>query len=117
MTRRECFGRRADESHLFVCPSCRADARIAAAWKDLSFPEGPAGADEGFVARVAAEVLRDRAARSGRRWLLAAAAAAVFAFFAGYAHERASGQAAAPTAEESYASLAAPGGLELVPSN
>ena len=35
MNRIECIGRRDDESHVFVCPACRADARIATAWKVL----------------------------------------------------------------------------------
>lgn len=118
MTRKDCIGRRNDESHLFACPACRADARIAAAWKTLVVPEAPIGPDEQFVRRVVEGIARDRGARVQRRWLAAAAAAALFAFFAGYAHERASGQAATPSAEETYASLAAPSGLaELVPSN
>jgi predicted anti-sigma-YlaC factor YlaD len=116
MSRKECIARRADESHLFSCPACRADARIAAAWKDLSFTEAPAGADERFVASVTAGIARDRGMRARRRWLAAAAAAALFAFFAGFAHERATDQAA-PTAEESYASLAAPNALSSLMPN
>ena len=117
MSRNECFARRHDERHLFVCPACRTDARIAGAWKDLPRGETPTPADDRFVGRVVSEIARDRAARHRRRWLAAAAAAALFSFCAGLAHERSSGQTAVPTPEESYASLAAPNALsELVPN-
>jgi hypothetical protein len=119
MTRTDCIGHRNDEGHLLACPACRADARIATAWKGLAGPEAARAAQDRFVERVVARLARDRETRVQRRWLAAAAAAAVFAFCAGYAHERATGQAATPTAEESYASLAAPSALaDLVsPSN
>lgn len=110
MNRRDCIGRRDDESHVFVCPACRTDARIAAAWKAYAPLEEPAEADERFVQAVVRRVARGRIAARRRRILAAAAAAALFAFFAGLAHERAS-RPAAPGPEESYAELAAPSGL------
>lgn len=110
MSRTVCIGRRNDEGHLFACSACRADARISAGWKALAAPGAAGEAEEMFVERVVARLARERQTRVQRRWFAAAAAAAVFAFCAGYAHERASGQAATPTPEE-YAALAAPNGL------
>jgi hypothetical protein len=114
MSRKECLARRADEGHLFVCPACRADARIAAAWRSLPLREAPAAADNRFVAAVLGNLGRDDARRSRSRFWLAAAAAALFFFFTGLALESASKPAA--TAEESYATLATPNALEgLIP--
>lgn len=110
MSRKECLARRADEGHLFVCPFCRADARIAAAWKGLPFREAPGAADDRFVAAVLENLESDGARRSRNHFWLAAAAAALFFFFTGLALESASKPA--PTPEESYATLAAPNALE-----
>lgn len=110
MSRKDCVGRRDEETHLFVCPACRAEARVAAAWKELRVTETPAEVPEGFVERVLELGRRDRADRTRRRWLAAAAAAALFSFCAGLAHERASRQSG-PAPEESYASLASPNPL------
>lgn len=107
MNRKECIGRRDDESHVFVCPACRADARIAAAWKGLRVEEAPQTPSERFVRRVLFGIEHDRFARRRRRWIAAAAAAALFSFCAGLAHENASRQASG-TAEDEYASLATP---------
>lgn len=110
MSRRECLARRTDEGHLFVCPYCRADARIAAAWKDMAIRETPAPADERFIAAVLNDVRREAARQSRNRFWLAAAAAALFFFFTGLALESASKPATTP--EETYATLAAPNALE-----
>ncbi len=110
MNRRECLAHRADESHLFACPACRGDARIAAAWKDLPLREAPVAADERLIAAILENLEHDDAERSRSRLWLAAAAAALFFFFTGLALESSSKPAAA--AEESYASLASPSALE-----
>jgi hypothetical protein len=107
MNRTECIGRRDDESHVFVCPACRADARIANAWKALRVEESPQKPGERFVRRVLVGIEHDRIARRRRRWIAAAAAAALFSFCAGLAHENASAQPAA-SPEDEYASLATP---------
>ena len=111
MSRRECLARRTDEGHLFVCPFCRADARIAAAWKAMAITETPAPADERFVAAVLNDVRHEGLRQSRNRFWLAAAAAALFFFFTGLALESASKQPAA-TPEESYATLASSNALE-----
>lgn len=114
MSRRECMARRNDAGHLFVCPYCRAEARMASAWNGAALGEVQVAADEKFVARVVESLGRDRAQRSRRRFWLAAAAAALFCFFAGLSHE--SSEPAA-TAEEAYATLASPSVLEgLIPN-
>ena len=110
MSRRECLARRNDEGHLFVCPFCRADARIAAAWKELALKETPAPADERFIAAVLNDVRHEAVRQSRNRFWLAAAAAALFFFFTGLALESASKPTATP--EESYAALASPSALE-----
>ncbi len=110
MSRKECLAHRTDEGHLFVCPFCRADARIAAAWKGMTLEEPPAVADERFVAAVLNDARREAARQSRNRFWLAAAAAALFFFFTGLALESANKSAATP--EESYAALAAPNALE-----
>jgi len=114
MNRNECFGRRDDASHLLVCTACRADARAAEAWKGLALNEAPEPVEERFVTGVMAAVRRDRASVRRRRLLAAVAAAALFSFFAGLAHETA--QRSTPD-EESYASLSAPSALsEFLPN-
>ena len=107
MNRTECIGRRDDASHVFVCPACRADARIAAAWKALRIRETPEKPGERFVRRVLGGIERDRIARRRRRWIAAAAAAALFSFCAGLAHENATAQSSG-SPEDEYASLATP---------
>jgi hypothetical protein len=111
MTRRDCTAPRTDEAHLFVCPDCRADARISAAWKAIPLGETPRPADDGFVGRVVRRARDQRARAARRRFWLAAAAAALFFFFAGFAHESIPAPAAG-AAEESYATLAAPNALD-----
>ena len=119
MSRSECPSGRDDPRHLFACADCRAEARIDAAWRSLPSPEAaevPVPIAERFVDKVLASVRRDRVRTARHRFWLAAAAAALFCFFAGLAHERAS-RAAEPTAEDSYASLASPNSLgELIPN-
>ena len=108
MNRKDCFGRRDDVSHILVCPDCRTDARMAGAWRALRLSEAAAPVDDAFVERTAERVRRDRAAVRRRRFLTAVAAAALFSFFAGLAHETA--RRSAPEPDESYASLSAPAG-------
>ncbi len=110
MSRSNCLANRRDASHLFVCTACRADARMASAWKGFSAPETPVAVDERFVSGVLEGLRRGRAQQERRRFWVAAAAAALFFFFAGLAHERAS-RTATPTPEESYAKLASPDAL------
>jgi hypothetical protein len=107
MNRNECIGRRDDASHVFVCPACRADARIAAAWKALRVEETPQKPGERFVHRVLVGIDHDRIARRRMRWIAAAAAAALFSFCAGLAHENASAQSSG-SPEDEYASIATP---------
>ncbi|HTY43608.1 MAG TPA: hypothetical protein VMH79_17205 [Thermoanaerobaculia bacterium] len=107
MRDRDCRGSRDDESHVFACAVCRADARAAAAWRAYRPGETPGAVDERFVRSVVRSIARDRVAGRRRRWLAAAAAAVLFSFCAGLAHERAA-RPTTPEPEESYASLAAP---------
>lgn len=98
-----------DESHLFVCRSCRRQARLSAAWKTFPPPEALEPAlpvDEPFVRAVLARVREDRRRRARNRVGLAAAAALLF-FFAAGAAQRVSATVAAG-AEESYAQLLTP---------
>lgn len=115
MSRKDCIAGRADASHLFTCPACRTDGRLSQAWKGLGAVETPLAADERFVGTVLESLRHDRRERERRRFWIAAAAALLFFFFAGLAHEQAS--RTAPTAEESYASLAPPSVLDsLIPN-
>ncbi len=115
MNRNECFGRRDDSSHLLVCTACRAEGRVAAAWDGLTLDEAPEPVDERFVRATRQAVRRDRTAIRRRRFIAAAAAAALFSFFAGLAHENA--RQVPPESEESYASLSAPSGMaEFLPN-
>lgn len=101
------------ERHLFVCPSCRAQARIDAAWKALKALRSkrtPVAAPEPFVTRVLETLRGDLARRRRRRLALAAAAALLFFLFAGTA-ERAH-VAERQGAEAAYASLTSPSALE-----
>jgi hypothetical protein len=110
MSRKECLAHRTDEGHLFVCPFCRADVRIAAAWKEMPLKETASPADERFIAAVLNDVRHEAARQSRNRFWLTAAAAALFFFFTGFALESASKAAATP--EESYVAIASPNALE-----
>lgn len=97
------------ESHLFVCESCRREARLAAAWKSIAPPpaeeaEEPDAAPvpERFVRAVIEGVREDRRRRTRNR-LLAAAAALLFFFAAGASHQIASSPSAA--ADDTYTQL------------
>ena len=80
-----------DESHVFTCPACRVDARIAGAWKGLrDRGDCPCRPTSVFIRRVVARSRADAGPRARLRWVAAAAAAALFSFFAGLAHEHAS---------------------------
>ena len=75
-----------EESHLFVCRSCRGEARLAAAWKAMPSPRDGERADpvdESFVQGVLRRVREDRLRRVRRRMGIAAAAALLFFFAAG----------------------------------
>ncbi len=75
-----------EESHLFVCRSCRGEARLAAAWKAMPSPrdlERADSIDEAFVHGVLRRVREDRLRRVRRRLGIAAAAALLFFFAAG----------------------------------
>lgn len=75
-----------EESHLFVCRSCRGEARLAAAWKAMPSPrelEMADSIDESFVDGVLRRVREDRLRRVRRRVGIAAAAALLFFFAAG----------------------------------
>jgi hypothetical protein len=106
----------AEESHLFRCRSCRAEARILAAWKGVAPPEASerrVEADEGFVAGVLSRVRGERRRRVRQRIGLAAAAALLFFFAAGLSENA----TAAGTAgsEDEYAQMLAPSLGALLP--
>jgi len=118
MSRENCLQGRRDPAHVFACPVCRADARLARAWKGLTPPaalETPVPADERFVQRILGALRLDRARTIRRRLWAAAAAAILFFFFAGLAAEGAATPAA--SAEDSYAALVSPSSLDgLIPN-
>jgi len=102
-----------DQGHLFSCPECRVQVRLAQAWKSLPRPEAierPLPADDAFVSRVLREVRADRRRRSRARATLAAAAALLFFFLAGAAGQLASTSASG--VEDDYAQLVNPTGLD-----
>ncbi|MEP6800784.1 MAG: hypothetical protein ABJC07_02520 [Acidobacteriota bacterium] len=104
------------ESHLFLCRSCRGEARLAAALKAMPAPEeleAAASIDETFVDGVLRHVHQDRQRRRRMRLGVAAAAALLF-FFAAGVSERAT---ATPTedADESYAQILAPAADSVLP--
>ena len=102
------------ERHLFVCESCRADARLASAWKTLAeHPEGAeARVDEAFLARLAAARRRDGARRRRRRYLLAAAAVLLFFFAAGTSQSPPGTSDGDRPPEEAFSSLQSPPALD-----
>jgi len=114
----QCRSAREDDGHLFTCPACRREARIAQAWKGLPRPEAEEALvepDLRFVTVVLRSARRDRSRRARIRVALAAAAGLLFFFFAGTGHEAAAPSAAGP--EDSYASLVSPNALEgLIPN-
>jgi anti-sigma factor RsiW len=115
MSRVEFLHDRADARHVFTCPACRADVRISHAWRALAAPELAPRANERFVERVVDALRSDRTRAARWRLWLATAAALLFFFFAGFAHEQAAGSAE-PTVEDSYASLSAPSAIgDLLP--
>ncbi len=114
---REAFARGTPEAqhqgHLFACPACRAHVRLAQAWKSLPRPETterPLPADDAFVSRVLREVRAERRRRARGRASLAAAAALLFFFLAGAAGQLAA--TIASGAEDDYAQLVTPAGLD-----
>jgi hypothetical protein len=102
---------RRDPSHRLVCESCRVEARISAAWNHIERPAAPfaIAPSEEFVERVVAAVARDRRVVARERILLAAAAALLFSFFAGLAHEASQLR---PAPEDTYASAVTPSALD-----
>lgn len=103
---------RRDPAHRLICESCRLDTRISAAWKRVERPAlGPdVEVDDRFVAGVLASLRRDRRVVVRERLALAAAAALLFSFFAGLAHEQAT--VPTPGPEDTYASAVTPSALE-----
>src|SRR5262249_37382921 len=102
------------ERHLFVCDSCRADARLASAWKALAErPEGAeARVDEAFLARLAPARRRDGVRMRRGRDPLAAAPVLLFFFAAGTSQ---TGPAASDTdrpPEEAFSNLQSPPALD-----
>ncbi len=106
----------AEESHLFRCRTCRAEARLLAAWKSVPAPElsePPPSAGEEFVAGVLERIHRDRRREMRQRIGLAAAAALLFSFAAGLSENTAATVAAG--SEEAYAQMLAPSLDSLLP--
>ena len=103
---------RRDPAHRLICEDCRVETRISAAWKRVERPAvGPEPhLEDGFVAGVLAALRRDRRAAIRERLALAAAAALLFSFFAGLAHEQATVPGPAP--EDTYASAVTPSMME-----
>ena len=113
MSRRECRESRGETGHLFVCRSCRAEARLTASWKKFPRPselEAPVPVSEVFLRRVSLAVAQDRRRRIRRRAVLSIAAALFLFFLAGAGRE--AGQADPTRPEDSYAQLLAPPALE-----
>jgi hypothetical protein len=99
-------------SHRLVCENCRVSSRISGAWRQIERPAAlePIAPSDAFVARVVGAVGRDRRAMARERVLLAAAAALLFSFFAGLAHEQASQPRTSP--EDTYAAAVTPSALD-----
>lgn len=99
-------------AHLFLCRTCRADARLRAALRRLPSPaarETPLPVSEDFLHRIAASVRQERRRRARRRTLLSLAAALLFFFLAGAGQETRSNDT--PRIEDA-AQLLAPSALE-----
>ena len=97
------------ESHLFLCRSCRGEARLSAALKAMPAPrdlEAAVSIDESFVEGVLRRVHKDRHRRVRMRLGIAAAAALLF-FFAAGVSQRANANPA-DEADESYAQILTP---------
>jgi hypothetical protein len=113
----DCRAARSDAGHLFVCPACRAEARLAAAWKGVPRPEiaeAPVESEPRFIRGVVASIRRDRSRRRRVRLAVAAAAALLFFFFAGTGQETAAQPAGL---EASYSSIVSPDALQgLIPN-
>ena len=78
--------------HLFLCRVCRADARLAAAFRRFPSPASLEAVEsqpvsEVFLRRVALSVQEERRRHARRRTLLSLAAALLFFFLAGAGHE------------------------------
>jgi hypothetical protein len=90
---RTCSGGAARAAgHLFLCPACRADARLSAAFRRFPSPAALEAVQlrpvsEDFLRRVTASVAEDRRRGSRRRTLLSLAAALLFFLLAGAGHE------------------------------
>ena len=99
-------------AHLFLCRTCRADARLNAALRKLPSPaarEKPLPVSEDFLRRVAVSVREERRRHARRRTLLSLAAALLFFFLAGAGQETRSNDT---LRIEDAAQLLAPSALE-----
>jgi hypothetical protein len=99
-------------AHLFLCRTCRADARLKAALRRLPSPaarETPLPVSEEFLRRVAFSVRVERRRHARRRTLLSLAAALLFFFLAGAGREAGSNDT---LHIEDAAQLLAPSALE-----
>lgn len=111
--RASCRGRAGDRAHLFLCPRCRVERRLAAALSTLPRPsrsEIPQRPRAGFVERVVSAVTSDRRRRLRRRAVMSVAAGLTFFFLAGAAGETRSLETA--RGDEAYTNLLAPPALE-----
>jgi hypothetical protein len=110
---RACRSNRSRPGHLFLCPACRVERRIAAAWRrfppTLAF-EPPVPVSEDFVRRITAAAAFDRRRRLRRRAVLSVAAGLLFFFLAGAGQQSGSPDSLRP--EDSYTQLIAPSALE-----
>ncbi len=101
-------------AHLFLCRTCRANARLNVALRRLPSPaanERPVPVSEEFLRRVAAGVREERRRHARRRTLLSLAAALLFFFLAGAGHE-ASSNDTLRIEDADAAQLLAPSALE-----
>jgi hypothetical protein len=78
--------------HLFLCRTCRADARLTAAFRRLPSPASLEAGEvrpvpEDFLRRVALSVEVERRRHARRRTVLSLAAALLFFFLAGAGRE------------------------------
>ena len=113
MKRFGCRAQAGNSAHLFLCPRCRAQRRVNAAWDRLPGParsETPEHPREEFVERVVEAVARDRRRCRRRRAAISVAAGLAFFFLAGAGEETRSLETA--RADEAYARLVAPPALE-----